>query len=55
MGLAGTAVNPIGRWHSARPQDRFQPGVQFSFTFPTGRRQRAGEASLFKPVFPQLP
>lgn len=32
MGLADTAVNPIGRWHSARPQDRFQSArgsVQF--------------------------
>lgn len=55
MGLTGTAVNPIGRGHSAKPQDRFQPGIQFSLMFPTGRRQQAGDASPFKPVFPQLP
>lgn len=57
MGLAGTAVNPIGRWHRARAQDHFQPEVRFSLTFPTGRRlwRRVWDASPFKPVFPQVP
>lgn len=57
VGLAGTAVNPVDRWHSARPQDRFQPGVQFSLKFPTGTGlwQEAGGASLSSQYFLSWP
>lgn len=47
VGLAGTAVNPIGRWHSARLRITCSQRLQISLTFPTGRRlwQPAGGPS----------
>lgn len=57
VGLAGTAVNPIGRWHRARLRITCSQRLQIGLTFPTGRRlwQPAGAVSPSEPAFPQLP
>lgn len=53
VGLAGTAVNPIGRWHSARLRITCSQRLQISLMFPTGRRlwQPVGAVSPSQPAF----